>query len=174
MKILFVNKFLFLKGGTETYIIKLGNYLKSIGHEVQYFGMQHDDNLIGNDINVYTSEMDFHEGSAISKFTYPVKTIYSLEARRKIRRVLDSFQPDVVHLNNFNYQLTPSVILEIVSWRKATGRSCRIVFTAHDYNLVCPNHMLYNPNTRNNCEKCLDTGFIKFDDKYSQILTASS
>ena len=155
MKILMVNKFLYPNGGSETYIFKLGDYLKSQGHEVEYFGMEHEGRCVGNRVNAYTSDMDFHGGSKLAKLTYPLKTIYSAEARKKIRLVLDDFQPDVVHLNNFNYQLTPSVILEIVKYRKQTKRECKIVFTAHDYQLVCPNHMLNNPNTNTNCEKCL-------------------
>lgn len=155
MKILMINKFLYPNGGSETYIFKLGEYLMSQGHEVQYFGMEHEKRCVGNRVNAYTSNMDFHGGSKLAKLVYPIKTIYSSEARRKIRMVLDDFQPDVCHLNNFTYQLTPSVILEIVKWRKQTGRECKIVFTAHDYNLVCPNHMLNNPTTKQNCEKCL-------------------
>ena len=42
MKILMVNKFLYPNGGSETYMFKLGAYLKSIGHEVEYFGMEHE------------------------------------------------------------------------------------------------------------------------------------
>lgn len=130
------------------------------GHEVQYFGMEHEGRCVGNHAEAYTSDMDFHEGSLCSKITYPLKTIYSSEARRKIRLVLDDFCPDVVHLNNFNYQLTPSVILEIEKWRKHTERRCRIIFTAHDYQLICPNHMCSNPNTCENCEKCLGGHFL--------------
>lgn len=37
MKILMVNKFLYPNGGAETYIFKLGDYLSTQGHEVQYF-----------------------------------------------------------------------------------------------------------------------------------------
>lgn len=160
MRILMVNKFLYANGGSETYIFKLGDYLKNNGHEVQYFGMEHEGRCVGNAVNAYTTDMDFHGGSKLSKLTYPLKTIYSSEARKKIRQVLDDFKPDVVHLNNFTYQLTPSMILEIQKWKKQTGRKCRIVFTAHDYNLVCPNHMLNNPNTHQNCEKCLGGHFI--------------
>lgn len=160
MRILMINKFLYPNGGSETYIFKLGDYLKSQGHEVQYFGMEHEGRCVGNAVNAYTTDMDFHNGSKLSKLTYPLKTIYSKEARVQLRKVLDDFQPDVCHLNNFNYQLTPSIILEIVKWRKQTGRSCRIVFTAHDYQLVCPNHMLNNPNTHQNCEQCLGGHFL--------------
>lgn len=155
-----VNKFLYPNGGSETYIFKLGKYLISQGHEVQYFGMEHEGRCVGNRVNAYTSDMDFHGGGKLSKLAYPIKTIYSSEARKKIRLVLDDFKPDVVHLNNFNYQLTPSVILEIVKWRKKNRRNCRIIYTAHDYQLICPNHMLNNPNTHQNCEKCLGGHFL--------------
>lgn len=73
---------------------------------------------------------------------------------------MDDFKPDVCHLNNFNYQLTPSIILEVVKWRKKTGRECRIIYTAHDYQLICPNHMMNNPVTHENCENCMDGHFI--------------
>lgn len=160
MKVLMINKFLYPNGGSETYIFKLGDYLNEQGHEVQYFGMEHAGRCVENAVNAYTSDMDFHGGSKLAKLTYPIKTIYSKEARVKVRKVLDNFEPDVCHINNFNYQLTPSIILEIVKWREQAGRKCRIVYTAHDYQLVCPNHMLRNPNTHQNCEKCLDSHFI--------------
>jgi len=160
MKVLMVNKFLYPNGGSETYIFKLGEHLISNGHEVQYFGMEHEGRCVGNKVEAYTSDMDFHGGSKLSKLTYPIKTIYSTEARKKIRLVLDDFKPDVVHLNNFNYQLTPSVILEVVKWRKQTGNKVKIVFTAHDYQLICPNHMMSNPQTKMICEKCVGQKFI--------------
>ena len=160
MKILMINKFLHPNGGSETYIFKLGEYLQSQGHEVQFFGMEHEGRIVGNRVEAYTSDMDFHGGSKLAKLTYPIKTIYSAEARKKIRQVLDDFRPDVCHLNNFNYQLTPSVILEIRKWEKQTGHRCKILYTAHDYQLVCPNHMCNNPNTLENCEKCLGGNFL--------------
>lgn len=160
MRILMINKFLHPNGGSETYIFKLGEYLQSQGHEVQYFGMDHQGRCVGNRVNAYTSDMDFHGGSKIAKLTYPIKTIYSAEARKKIRLVLDDFQPDVCHLNNFNYQLTPSVILEIRKWEKESGHKCKIVFTAHDLQLLCPNHMMINPTSRERCGKCIGGRFL--------------
>lgn len=156
MKVLLINKFLFPNGGSETYIFKLGEWLKQNGHEVQYFGMEHEGRCVGNRVNSYTSDMDFHGGSKISKITYPLKTIYSREARTQIRKVLDDFCPDVCHINNFNYQLTPSIILEIKKW----NNDCKIIFTAHDYQLICPNHMCNNPNSHQNCEKCFGGHFF--------------
>ena len=160
MKILIVNKFLYPNGGSETYIFKIGNVLEKHGHEVQYFGMEHESRCVENGVNAYTSNMDFHNSSKLSKLLYPIKTIYSTEARRKMRLVLDSFKPDIVHLNNFNFQLTPSIILEVSKYKKQTGSKVKIVYTAHDYQLICPNHMMNNPGTHENCEKCIGREFI--------------
>ena len=156
MKILLINKFLYPNGGSETYIFKLGQQLMDMGHEVQYFGMEHQGRVVGNRVEAYTTDMDFLGGSKLAKLIYPIKTIYSSEARKKLRLVLEDFQPDVCHLNNFNYQLTPSIILEIRKWSK----TCRIVYTAHDYQLVCPNHMCRTVASNENCEKCLGGHFI--------------
>ena len=160
MRILFINKFLYPNGGSETYMFQLGACFEAQGHEIQYFGMEHRDRCVGNAAGAYTANMDFHGGSRLSRLSYPLKTIYSVEARKKLRMVLEDFRPDAVHLNNFNYQLTPSVILEICKWRKQTGHKCRIIYTAHDYQLICPNHMCRNPITDENCEKCLGGHFL--------------
>jgi len=160
MKILMINKFLHPNGGSETYIFKLGAALQSMGHAVEYFGMEHEGRCVGNRVGTYTEDMDFHGASAVKRLGYALKTIYSVEARKKLRMVLDDFRPDVCHLNNFNYQLTPSIILEIKKWSRQSGHNCKIIYTAHDGQLVCPNHMMRNPNTLTNCEKCLGRHFV--------------
>ena len=48
MKILIVNKFLYPNGGSETYIFRLGEQLQKMGHEVQFFGMEHEGRIVGN------------------------------------------------------------------------------------------------------------------------------
>lgn len=151
-----VNKFLRPVGGAETYLLKLGAYWTQKGHEVSYFGMSHPDNCVGNEQALYTKQMDFHGGSLLSKLTYPPKIIYSAEAKRKIGYILEQFQPDVMHLNNFNYQLTPSILLAAEAYRKKMGRKLKIIYTAHDSQLICPGHLMYLPDQRQVCEKCLD------------------
>lgn len=154
MKILIVNKFLYPNGGSETYIFEIGKQLLQMGHQVQYFGMEHERRIVGNAAESYTSNMDFHTGK-VQKLFYPFRIIYSREARRKIRRVLEDFMPDVVHLNNFNFQLTPSVIYEVRKFEREKKHPVKIVFTAHDYQLVCPNHLMMLPESGTLCDRCL-------------------
>jgi len=82
-----------------------------------------------------------------------------VEARKKIRLVLDSFSPDVVHLNNIQFHLTPSILLEIAKYRKQAGRKVKIIYTAHDYQLICPSHGLFDCDYRI-CEKCLSGRYL--------------
>lgn len=158
MKILMVNKFLYPNGGSETYMFKLGKYFSDNGHEVEYFGMEHPDRCVENSAGAYTENMDFHTASALSKIKMSFKTVYSKEAYNKMLLVLDSFSPEVVHLNNFNYQLTPTVIQAVRDWEKSSNNRVKIVYTAHDTQLVCPNHAMYNDNKI--CEACLGGKYI--------------
>ena len=77
MKILMVNKFLYPNGGSETYIFQLGRELEKMGHEVEYFGMEHKERIVGNRAESYTSNMDFHT-SGIRRLLYPFQIIYSI------------------------------------------------------------------------------------------------
>lgn len=158
MKILMVNKFLYPNGGSETYMFKLGKYFSDNGHEVEYFGMEHSERCVGNSAEAYTQNMDFHTASAVNKIKMSFKTVYSKEAYRKMLLVLDSFSPEIVHLNNFNYQLTPTIIQAVRDWEKKTNERIKIIYTAHDYQLICPNHSMFNNSEI--CEACSGGKFI--------------
>ena len=160
MKILMVNKFLYPHGGSETYILDLGKQLSAMGHEVQYFGMDAEKRIVGNRAESYTSAMDFHT-TRLQKLLYPFKIIYSVEARKKIRVVLEDFEPDVVHLNNINFQITPSILHEIDKWRKNKKKKVKIVYTAHDAQWVCPNHLMMIPSTKELCLRCKNGNYIE-------------
>lgn len=153
MKILLVNKFLYPKGGAETYVFKLGKILEAHGHEVQYFGMQDERNIVGNKINAYPKSLDLKKNSIKNLFS-TFKIISSSEARKKIRKVLYDFEPDVVHFNNIHFYLTPSIIDETGRYRKKTKKDLKIIYTAHDYQLICPSHGLFDVNITP-CEKCI-------------------
>ncbi len=110
--------------------------------------MQSNKNVVGNELNLYTSEMDFRAKS-FKSLIYPFKIIYSFEARRKMKKIIKKFKPDVIHLNNINFQLTPSII------QIAYKMKVPIVQTVHDYQMICPNHLLFSNNKI--CNKCISS-----------------
>ena len=154
MRILMVNKFLYRRGGAESFTIELGEQLQKMGHEVEYFGMYDEKNTHFNKSGLYASPTDFHE-LKFDTISYPFKIIRSNDNFVKMKRLIDDFKPDIIHLNNFNYQLTPSII------DAAKEKNVPVVFTAHDSQFVCPNHLMYDFNSNSICTKCIRDGNMK-------------
>lgn len=68
--------------------------------------------------------------------------------------VLENFKPDVVHLNNFNFQLTPSIIYAVKE------KGIALVETVHDCQIACPNHRMYIEHKSENCDACLGGNYF--------------
>ena len=67
--------------------------------------------------------------------------------KRKFNSLLNDFKPDVVHLNNIHTQLSPVIA------RLAHERGIKVIWTLHDYKLLCPRYdCLRNGNKV--CEEC--------------------
>ena len=75
----------------------------------------------------------------------------AISSKINIVKVLDKFNPDIVHLHNYNFQITPSILPEIKK------RNIKIIQTVHDSQMVCPCHRLYNSSVLINKEGIQDT-----------------
>ena len=149
MKILLVNKFHWLKGGSEKYYFELGQLLKEHGHEVAYFSMENEKNLKTGDKEYFVKASDMNSKNITKAFS----VIYSKENKKKMEEALDDFKPDVVHLNNFQRQLSASIIDPCVK------RNIPVVFTAHDVQAICPAITMMDSD-RNPCNLCLKGKYI--------------
>ena len=156
MKILLVNKFLYPKGGAETYVIKLGKNLEKKGHEVQYFGVENKKNILKNNWNLYAKEYDLSKNS-LKNIINVFSLIYSTNAKKKMWKLLKLYNPDLIILNNIEYHLTPSIIVAIKKYKKK-HKDVKLFYVAHDYQLVCPSHGLFD-NDIKVCEKCLNGNY---------------
>ena len=158
MKVLLIHKFLYPKGGAETYVLKLGAFLESQGHQVQYFGLENEKNVVTNALSLQVPDLDL-SAEWWKNLHAPFRILYNAPARRRLRRVLEAFGPDAVHLNNIQFHLTPAVILEAERYRRAQNPAMQIVSTAHDYQLICPSHGLFNGSGQL-CERCLGGNYL--------------
>jgi len=134
MKILLANKFYYHRGGADVYVINLATVLRERGHEVAVFSMQHPQNLLSAYDKFFPKEVDFTQIRLNDFFKYITRPLGSKEVKDKFLRLVDEFRPDVVHLNNIHSQLSP-VIAEI-----AHKKGIKIVWTLHDYKLLCPRY----------------------------------
>ena len=156
MRILLVNKYFYRKGGAETYFFALAEGLRALGHEIAFFSMQHPNNEPSYWSKYFVSEKDYvGDISAFKKVQEASTLIYSFEARRKFEALLEEFKPDVIHMNNVHRQLTLSIL--DASYLKK--HHVPVVYTAHDYILVCPAYTMVNGHGEV-CDACLDKHFM--------------
>lgn len=156
MRILLVNKYFYRKGGAETYFFALAEGLKALGHEVAFFSMKHPNNEPSYWSKYFVSEKDYvGDISAFKKVQEASTLIYSFEAKRKFEALLEEFKPDIIHMNNVHRQLTLS-ILDAPYLKK---HHVPVVYTAHDYILLCPAYTMVNGRGEV-CDACLDKHFM--------------
>lgn len=156
MRILLVNKYFYRKGGAETYFFALAEGLKALGHEVAFFSMKHPNNEPSYWSKYFVSEKDYvGDISAFKKVQEASMLIYSFEAKRKFEALLEEFKPDIIHMNNVHRQLTLS-ILDAPYLKK---HRVPVVYTAHDYILLCPAYTMVNGRGET-CDACLDKHFM--------------
>ena len=137
MKILEVNKFNYVKAGADKHFLDLVQLLRFQGHEVAVFSMENSRNEFSPWMKYFVSYVGYGKNDTLyQKIKGTFRIFYSFEAKRKIKKLLDDFQPDVVHIHNIYHQISPSILPEIKK------RKIPIVMTVHDYKLICPNYLL--------------------------------
>jgi len=139
MKILICNKFWYNRGGDCNYAIGLKSLLEKYGHKVAEFAMEYEKNFPSEWSGFWPSEM---KGRNITS-----RVLGSKEVSRSFSKMLDLFKPDIVHLNNIHTQLSP-VIGQI-----AHKRDIPVVWTIHDYKLLCPRYDCLR-NGKDFCTEC--------------------
>lgn len=153
MKILLVNKFHYIKGGSETYYFGLGELLEKYGHEVIYFSMKDDNNRPCEQEKYFVDHVDFNAPMGkVQTVKAALKMLYSFEAKKKFEQLIIDEKPDIIHLNIFQSQLTGSIV------DVAKKYHIPIVYTAHDLKSVCPNYQMLNHGVI--CEKCLHGNYM--------------
>ena len=147
MRILLVNKFHYLRGGSEKYYFELAKLLKDHGHTVAFFSMKNENNIKTGDREYFVDEIDMNTGSKFEA----LNVIYSKKNKVLMEKALEEFKPDIVHINNFQRQLSASIIDAVKE------KNIPLIMTAHDLNSICPaSIMLYNGEV---CEDCITKGY---------------
>lgn len=151
MRIVLVNKFWYPKGGSERYTFLLRDLLESHGHSVVPFSMEDDRNLPTPWSEHFVPHVDFWDAAdAVPGQTHVLqklsRVLWSRDAAQRFGEFLDAVQPDIVHLQNFAHQISPSILPE------CTKRGIPAVWTLHDYKAMCPNYRMYTRGAP--CERC--------------------
>ncbi len=154
MRILHVNKFLYRRGGAESYMLDVARLQAEAGHDVEFFSMDHPENDASplSDLFPTRMELDPPPSDVMGRIRTSAGFVWRTSAARGMEEAIERFRPDVAHLHNIYHQLSPSVLRPL--------RAARIpaVMTLHDYKLACPTYrFLANGQL---CEACIDGSFV--------------
>lgn len=178
MRVLLVNKFHYRKGGAETYNFALAEGLRAAGNEVAFFSMKHPNNLPCEQERYFVTQREYNGGTSPAKMAMDgLSLFYSREARENFDALLREFRPDIIHMSNVHRQITLS-ILDAPYLRE---HRVPVVYTAHDYILVCPAYTMVDGEGKV-CDRCLGGRFgnclwhrcVKFSLAKSVLATAEA
>ena len=118
MKILIVHTFYRERGGEDTMVLGKMALLQDASFEVELLAFQNPSYFL----------------SAIVVLFFAVFNVYSFF---KTIKAIRKYQPDIVHLHNWHFAASPSVIIA------AHFLKIPIVLTAHNFRLLCPSAILF-------------------------------
>jgi len=140
MRILFVNKFGYLRGGLERVMFDEMRWLAEEGHDTELFATAHPDNRPFTFADRFPPYHEFGVGGRFS--AKAVRAMFwNKTAARAVGSVIDEWRPDVVHCHGIHRHLSPSVLAA------AHEKGVPVVLSAHDYFLVCPANTLLRGGT---------------------------
>lgn len=137
MKIIIVNKFYYNRGGDCIATMALENTLRKHGHEVAIFSMSYPKNIKTEWDRYFAPQVDF-SAPGISKLKAVARIFKPGDVKKRFLALIKDFAPDIVHLNNIHSYLSP-YIAEI-----AYKQGIKVVWTLHDYKLICPSYICLN------------------------------
>lgn len=138
MRIIQANKYYYLRGGAENYMLELSDWLGSTGNTVIPFAMKYPENLATPYEKYFPSEVETENVKLNARGLHTLgRMIYSLEARRKLATLIVEQKPDLCHIHNIYTQLSPSILHTLNDQHVPT------VMTVHDHHLISPQYNVW-------------------------------
>ena len=152
MKILHINKFFHFTGGGDRYFFDLASVMKQRGHENIFFSTLDPANYETPYEKYFVkgfSEANFSTLHLADKIRIFFNGIYSFEAKRKIRHLLRETKPNIAHVYNIFYQLSPSI------FHSLKAENVPVVMSLLDSQTICASGSLYVKG--HDCQRCKES-----------------
>lgn len=146
-RLLSLNTYNYRRGGSDAAFFENDRLFSSHGWDTAVFTMHHPKNEPSPWSEYFADELEFgFEYGMLRKLRMAGKVIWSVEARRKLDRLLERFRPDVAHAHCIYHHLSPSILPLL------RDRGVPTVMTAHDLKVACPAYKMFNQHGV--CERC--------------------
>jgi glycosyltransferase involved in cell wall biosynthesis len=143
LRIIGINKYYYIDGGPERYLFSLTDYLETLGHEVIPFAVAYPRNNPSEYDKYFLkpagggteTKLDKLEGGISTKLKIALRSVYSVEAKQALEKLIVDTKPDLIYCLNIVNHLSPSLI------DAAQKHGVPVVMRLSDYNLICPSYL---------------------------------
>jgi len=153
MKILQINNYHYLKGGSEKVYFETSELLKRKRHEVIYFSVKEEETFETPYSKYFVEPIQYKDVSFFTKLKNVTKFIYSKESKQKLEKLIIEEKPDIAHLHIFYGRLTSSILPVLKKYNIPT------VMTVHEYRMLCPVYVMLDSKGKI-CEKCTNGNYF--------------
>ena len=145
MRLVGVHRLHHRKGGAEGVHLDHLALFRERGWTCAEFAMDHPDNDPSEWRDYFPRRFEPRPG--LAQIASLPRFFHSGEAREKFARLLDDVRPDVIHAHGIYHHLTNAIL------KPAQERGIPIVYTLHDYKLICPAYHFHTEKL-GVCERC--------------------
>ncbi|WP_280670842.1 MULTISPECIES: glycosyltransferase family 4 protein [unclassified Dysgonomonas] len=144
MKVLQIDKYPYIKGGTETVMFNTIRLLNNAGHQVSLFATDEGQSVYQPTYTTPYFSTDAPIGEKIKRIG---SFFYNRRAAKELERVIQTEKPDIAHIHLYLNSLSVSILPVLKKY------GIPVVMSLHDYRQICPSYLLLDRNL-NICEKC--------------------
>ena len=148
--VLLCNKYFTVRGGADRVFFDTLTLLEKRGHRVIPFSVQTPDARPTPYARHFAANPRWaatRASGVAERLAAFGQGVYNHEVAEAVRRVIREERPDIVHVHNLHYELTPAVL------RAAHRAGLPVVMTIHDVRVLCPNGYMFTHGAI--CERCL-------------------
>ncbi|WP_342647793.1 glycosyltransferase family 4 protein [Mucilaginibacter sp. CSA2-8R] len=154
MNILVINWTWYPSGGDWTYVEHVSQLYRDYGHEVIPFSMKDERNYASKYSEFFIENIDYkklNKRSLNAGIKVVSKSIYSVEAQKKLEALLAVTNIDFAHINVIHHYITPAIL------KTLKAHNIPIIWTLHEYTPICPESTFISHGKI--CEKCFGGAF---------------
>lgn len=153
MKILQINNYHYMKGGSERVYFNTSKLLSDHGHDVASFSVNDTLCMESPYREYFAKDISFGKKNIFTNIMDSFRFIYSFDSKNKLDTLISNFKPDIIHLHIFYGRLTSSIIPPIKK------HQIPVIMTLHEYKILCPVYSMLDPDLKI-CEKCCRGGYF--------------
>ncbi len=153
MKILQINNYHYIRGGSDRVYFETSKILEKNGHDVLFFSVKDHESEKHYSDKYFVKPFNYENVGLLKKIKLAVKFIYNNEAKENLELLIKNEKPDIAHLHIFYGHLTSSILPILKKY------NVPIVMSVHEYRMLCPANIMRN-NKGKVCEKCAEGNYF--------------